>query len=84
MDVKRHRGYVVGHDSNPSGSIIWKVRVKDPADSRNGEKLVVASTRGNIELARGLNVEFIIGTIDGPNGQKISRAVDVMPDPLEQ
>ncbi|MBI3956753.1 MAG: hypothetical protein HY340_02080 [Candidatus Kerfeldbacteria bacterium] len=73
----RHHGFVVGSDAVPEGRTIWKVRVKDPASPYDGHKLVVASVRGGLELARGLNVHFAIGTVDDLSGTKVLRAVDV-------
>jgi hypothetical protein len=40
----------------------------------------VASVNGALELARGLNVNFAIGTIDDSTGNKALRAVDVRLD----
>ena len=74
---ERHKGYVVGSDQNSGGHPIWKVKVKDTKSPFNGKKLVVASVHGGLELARGLNVEFAIGTVDDQQGQKVVRAVDV-------
>lgn len=73
----RHRGYITGSDPNPQGQLVWRVRVKDPESLYDGQKLVVASVRGGLELARGLNVHFAIGTIDDQSGTKVPRAVDV-------
>lgn len=77
MEYRRHKGFVVGSDIAPEGRTIWKVRVKDPMSPHDGQKLVVASVRGELTLARGLNVHFAIGTIDDPSGEKVLRAVDV-------
>lgn len=77
MDTRRHIGFVVGSDPAPKGQWVWKVRIKDPASPHNGQKIVVASVRNNIALARGLNVNFAIGTMDDPSGVKVLRAVDV-------
>jgi hypothetical protein len=77
MDSKRTKGFVVGFDAASEGRAVWKVRVKDPTNPHDGQKLVVASVRGGLELARGLNVHFVIGTIDDPAGTKVLRAVDV-------
>ncbi len=74
---RRHRGFVVGFDTVPEGRHVWKVRVKDSASPHDRQKLVVASVRGGLELARGLNVHFAIGTIDDSSGTKVLRAVDV-------
>ncbi len=77
MESERHRGFVVGSDTSQSGRNVWKVRVKDSESSHDGQKLVVASVRGGLELARGLNVHFAIGTINDHSGTKVLRAVDV-------
>jgi hypothetical protein len=77
MEQKRHRGFVVGSDTSPKGQSTWKVRVKDSESRHDGQKLVVASVRDGLELARGLNVHFAVGTIDDQSGTKILRAVDV-------
>lgn len=74
---ERHTGYVVGRDDNPEGQVVWKVRVKDTDSPYNNQKLVVASVQGQLELAKGLNVNFAIGTVDDKDGQKVLRAVDV-------
>ena len=74
---QRHCGYVTGSHEASSGHKVWTVRVKDRGSSYDGQKLIVASIRGGLELARGLNVHFAIGTIDDQSGQKVSRAVDV-------
>lgn len=73
----RHHGFVTGSDPGPKGQLVWKVRVKDRSSTYDGQKLVVASIRGGLELARGLNVHFAIGTVDDQQGQKVPRAVDV-------
>ncbi|MGD0576526.1 MAG: hypothetical protein ABSA74_00415 [Candidatus Staskawiczbacteria bacterium] len=74
----RHKGFVAASDVSPTdGKTVWKVKVKDEASSYNGQKLVVASVRDGLELARGLNVHFAIGTVDDPSGKKVLRAVDV-------
>lgn len=75
--IPRYRGYITGSDPNPQGQTVWRARVKDPASSRDGQKLVVASVREGLELARGLNVHFAIGTVDDQSGAKVPRAVDV-------
>ncbi len=84
MNPKRTNGFVVGFDTPSKGRTVWKVRVKDPTSSHDGQKLIVASVRGGLELARGLNVHFAIGTIDDPAGAKVLRAVDVcLQNPVE-
>lgn len=77
MDSQRHRGFIIGSDTAPEGRTIWKARVKDQASPHDGQKLVVASVRGGLELARGLNIHFAIGTVDDLTGTKVLRAVDV-------
>jgi hypothetical protein len=74
---ERYKGFIVGSDSTAEGRIIWKLRVKDPNSPYDEQKLIVASIRGGLELARGLNVHFAIGTIDDLSGLKVLRAVDV-------
>lgn len=75
--AQRHKGYVVGCDRNPDGKNIWKVKVKDRSSPFSSQKFIVASVHDQLELARGLNVNFAVGTIDDEKGQKVSRAVDV-------
>ncbi|HSI21063.1 MAG TPA: hypothetical protein VLA04_05195 [Verrucomicrobiae bacterium] len=79
MDPQRHAGFVIGSDQAQQGDnvTVWKVRVKDPQSSFDGEKLVVASVHNGLSLAKGLNVHFAIGSVDGARGQKEPRAVDV-------
>ena len=79
MNGQRLKGFVLGRDTNPGCKPRWKVRVSSEGPHQ-GEKLVVASVHGGIELARGLNVDFAIGTVDGPEGQKVRRVVDVRLD----
>lgn len=74
---ERHKGYVVGSDETPSGQLAWTVKVKDSESPYNGQKLNVASTHRELTLARGLNVNFAIGTVDDREGNKVLRAVDV-------
>ena len=74
---ERHKGYVVGSDTSPSGQLAWTVRVKDTQSPYDGQKLNVASTHKELTLARGLNVNFAIGTVDDREGNKVLRAVDV-------
>ncbi len=77
QDDTRHEGFVVGSDSSRGASTVWKVRVKDRSSPHDGKKLIVASIHGGIELARGLNVNFAIGTVDDSVGDQALRAVDV-------
>ena len=76
MVTKRHTGFVLGRNASHEKTV-WKVRVKDPQSEHDGQKFVVASTHNGFELAQGLNVNFLIGSLDGEQGQKILRAVDV-------
>ena len=75
--MTRHRGFVIGSDPGPKGQSVWKVRVKDPESAYDGEKFVVASVHDEMQLARGLNVNFVIGTVDDSSGTKTPRAIDV-------
>lgn len=77
MASERTKGFVVGFDTAAEGRTVWKVRVKDSTSPHNGKKLVAASVRDGLTLARGLNVHFAIGTIDDSSGTKVLRAVDV-------
>lgn len=78
MDSKRTKGFVIGFDNSvQEGQVVWKVRVKDSNSQYNEQKLIVASVRGGLELAKGLNVHFVIGTMDDHSGSKVLRAVDV-------
>jgi predicted molibdopterin-dependent oxidoreductase YjgC len=76
MVQKRHAGFVVGRNASHEKPV-WKVRVKDPQSEYDGQKFVVASSRNGFELAQGLNVNFLVGSLDGEQGQKVLRAVDV-------
>lgn len=73
---KRELGYVLGSDMGKHGRV-WKVRVNSPDSTYHGLKLIVASVRNSIELAVGLNVNFLVGEIDDEEGQPVPRAVDV-------
>ncbi|MBU6323834.1 MAG: hypothetical protein KGI41_03650 [Patescibacteria group bacterium] len=74
--TKRHRGFVIGVDVI-SGHEVWKVRVNDSRSEHHGKKFSVASVNENVRLAKGLNVHFLIGTVDDEHGKKSPRAVDV-------
>ena len=84
MFQERTKGFVVGSDTTPAGRKVWKVRVKDPESPYNEQKLVVASVRGGLELAQGLNVHFAIGTVDNASGNQALRAVDICLEPPHQ
>ena len=71
----RLSGFVIANDGTPDNPL-WKVRVKDASSPYNGRKLTVASVHGDITLARGLNVSYLIGSVDGQSGTEL-RAVDV-------
>jgi len=84
MVKKRHAGFVVGRNASRENPV-WKVRVKDPQSEFDGQKFAVASTHGGFELAQGLNMNFLIGSLNGERGQKVLRAVDVcLEDPETQ
>lgn len=72
----RHHGFVLGSDL-VGNRRTWKVRVKDEQSRYDGQKFVVASVHGDIELAQGLNVHFVVGTMDGSGDNTVLRAVDV-------
>lgn len=76
-EQRRHKGFVIGDSKSAHGQTLWKVRVKDPSSPYHLVKLTVVSIHGGITLARGLNVDFAIGSIDDPSGKKVLRAVDV-------
>ena len=73
----RYRGYIVGSETRPGGRLVWKVRIKEAGNPHDGQKFTVASIHGGLELARGLNVTFVLGTVDDETGEKVMRAVDV-------
>jgi len=77
LSSQRVKGFVIGANQGEAGNTIWKIRVRDPGSSFDGKKLPVASVRGNIELAKGLNVSFLIGTVDDQEHHPAYRAVDV-------
>ena len=77
MMIERHRGFVVGSELSRDRRNIWTVRVKDSKSQYDVQKFIVVSVRGGLELARGLNVNFVIGTIDDQSGKQVPRAVDV-------
>ncbi len=77
MNPQRTKGFVVGSDIGQNRERVWKVRVKDPQSTYDGQKLIVASVHGGLELAKGLNVHFVVGTVDDEAGKKALRAADV-------
>ncbi|HSI21262.1 MAG TPA: hypothetical protein VLA04_06290 [Verrucomicrobiae bacterium] len=82
MDQQRHTGFVIGYTTHSGKPPVWKVRVKDETSPQNGAKLTVASIRDNIALSKGLNVNFLIGSVDDTSGQPDLRAVDVQLQPV--
>jgi len=78
-DQRRCKGYVSGKQECPyqPGNFYWKVRVKDPTCPQHGKWLVVASVHDDIALAKGLNVNFVIGWFDGASGKFVLKAIDV-------
>ncbi len=73
--MPRVKGFVVGSDPTPGGTV-WKVRVSEVTSQHNGKKLVVVSVRDGLELVRGLDVDFTVGTVGPPEGRGL-RAFDV-------
>ena len=77
----RHAGFVIGSRETMSDTeerkVVWRVRVKDRSSCHDGSSLIVASTHDGVSLAQGLNVNFIIGSMDNRNQKKEMRAVDV-------
>lgn len=84
MKARRTNGFVLGSDRTSQGQTVWKVRVKDPDSQYDGQKLIVASIHDGLEPARGLNVHFVIGTVDDHSGTKALRAVDVCLEATEE
>lgn len=72
---KRHQGFVA--ELSTANNEYWIVKVDDKNSEYHGTRLLVASIRGNIALAKGLNVNFCVGNVDGPGGKPVNRAVDV-------
>lgn len=74
---ERHKGYVTGSERSEAGHFFWTVKVKDTESPYDRQYLVVASIHKGLALARGLNVNFAIGTVDDREGKEVLRAVDV-------
>ena len=74
----RVKGYVLGKDL-ADGVPTWKVRVTDESSAFVGEKLFVASIHGDLELAQGLEVTFLIGVFNGRNREIYHKVLDVAP-----
>jgi hypothetical protein len=83
MEQKRVKGYVTRFTTSSKGRLVCWVRVKDESSQHNGKELVSASIHENLELAQGLNVNFVIGTVDDQNNQKALRAVDICLEPAD-
>lgn len=77
MPGQRIKGYVVGCDKSGTGKKVCKVRIKDASSHLDGKKLIIASVHNDVELGQGLNVNFLIGTVDGKENMPEHRAVDV-------
>lgn len=69
MTQERVVGHVVGSDIS-QGREVWKVR------SSEGTKFKVASVYGNIALAPGVNVSFLVGSFK-EGEQTVRKALDV-------
>ncbi len=73
---KRHAGFIVG--STRKGEIdYWTVRVKDDSSEFNGRKFEVLSVHDSVQLGRGLNITFLVGSVDSREQERILKAVDV-------
>ena len=66
----RLRGHII-NDECP-----WRVRVCEPDSPYNQKVLSVASVKQGIQLGRGLNVTFVVGTVD-QKSRKVLKAVDL-------
>ncbi|MCA9363647.1 hypothetical protein KC727_00270 [Candidatus Kaiserbacteria bacterium] len=56
--------------------MVWKVRVNDETNELHWRKFEVASVHGGIQLAKGLEVEFLLGSFR-KDGHPVQKAVDV-------
>ncbi len=56
--------------------MVWKVRVNDKTNGLHWKKFEVASVHGGIQLAKGLEVEFLLGNFL-KGGYSVQKAVDV-------
>ncbi len=74
--VQRHNGFVVGKTTIDHRQY-WTVRVKDGDSSYNGKKIKVLTLQEGLTLVAGLNVTFLVGTVDGPDETKVEKAFDV-------
>jgi hypothetical protein len=54
----------------------WKVRVNDKTSGLHRQKFEVASVPGDISLAKGFEVEFLLGNFL-KDGHPVQKAVDV-------
>jgi hypothetical protein len=74
----RVKGYVLGQDY-AEGLPTWKVRVTDETSPFVGDKLFVASVHGEVALAQGLEVTFLIGAFTGRSKETYHKVLDVAP-----
>lgn len=72
----RHKGYVSGFVTTPKGEIP-RVRVRDEGSPLDGRYFTVGSTHDNVTLQVGFNVDFLVTTVRGSNGENVPRAADV-------
>ncbi len=71
----RLQGFVVGSD-RVGNDTVWKVRVNDENNKLHRRKFEVASVHEDIQLAKGLEVEFLLGNFL-KDGHSVQKAVDV-------
>jgi hypothetical protein len=77
---ERIKGFVIAGDVHPvTEKVTWKVRVNQVGHSDYKKKFEVASTHASVELAKGVDVTFIIGSFGPqPDNKQKRKAVDVM------
>jgi hypothetical protein len=77
----RVKGFVVGSDQvGQEKAVVWKVRVKrNQGTEHDGKKFEVASVKGGIELAKGVDVTFVLGPVQ-ERGNPVLKALDVAID----
>jgi hypothetical protein len=71
----RLQGFVIGSD-RVGDDTVWKVRVNDETKKFHRRKFEVASVHEDIQLAKGLEVEFLLGNFR-KDGHPVQKAVDV-------
>jgi hypothetical protein len=71
----RLKGFVIGSD-RVGDDAVWEVRVNDETNGLHRQKFEVASVHGDISLAKGLEVEFLLGNFL-KDGHPVQKAVDV-------